>query len=395
MPKLTDAYVRSARYAGDGKKPDLRRDTSPDAVAGMSFKILHTGHKSWHLRRTLKTGKRRVWVLPWPEFNVQEARETFHDMANVILRGGDPEPVRRSARRARSGRTLGDLEEALCEARKGLASNTVKNDKVAWKKLLRLIPPDTPLEFLTPGLLKVEITKEKAPTSRTRMQGVLRQAFRLAMDRGWMESDPAADLGFTYKSRPRKTYLDEESLEVVSGFLNSEKNTKQKDLLCVFLYTGLRKGEISSLDWSWVDWQTDTLKIRDHKSRNRTGEDKDLPLSGPTKTILLRLWNDAGCPGKGSVFGYKSPDAISSAWRRLRRKLGIPHVTLHDLRRTFAIEARSIGLPLQEASYLLGHSNTAVTERHYAHPTVEAHREASEKVARSLESKLFPSGPPN
>jgi tRNA 2-thiouridine synthesizing protein A len=45
-------------------------------------------------------------------------------------------------------------------------------------------------------------------------------------------------------------------------------------------------------------------------------------------------------------------------------KTGVPRFTPHDLRRTFATECRRVGIPLPTIRDLMGHKDTATTERY-------------------------------
>ena len=58
---------------------------------------------------------------------------------------------------------------------------------------------------------------------------------------------------------------------------------------------------------------------------------------------------------------------VHKVWNRLRRKAGIPHLRLHDLRHQYASLLVNSGRSLYEVRKILGHSSHSVTER-YAPP---------------------------
>ena len=57
---------------------------------------------------------------------------------------------------------------------------------------------------------------------------------------------------------------------------------------------------------------------------------------------------------------------VHKVWERLRNEAGLPQLRLHDLRHQFASFLVNSGRTLYEVQKILGHSNSAVTER-YAH----------------------------
>ena len=58
--------------------------------------------------------------------------------------------------------------------------------------------------------------------------------------------------------------------------------------------------------------------------------------------------------------------AAYNKFKKEFRRLGIPDIRFHDLRRTFGYNLIRQGRPIYEVSKLLGHSSVTTTERHYA-----------------------------
>ena len=65
-------------------------------------------------------------------------------------------------------------------------------------------------------------------------------------------------------------------------------------------------------------------------------------------------------------FWVYSKDFVSHKFKKEARRLGIPDIRFHDLRRTFGYNLIRQGRPIYEVSKLLGHSSVTTTERHYA-----------------------------
>lgn len=56
--------------------------------------------------------------------------------------------------------------------------------------------------------------------------------------------------------------------------------------------------------------------------------------------------------------------SLTSQWARIRRRAGLEDVPLRELRNSFASFDVGLGLPLQQAKKLCGHSQIATTERY-------------------------------
>jgi integrase len=71
---------------------------------------------------------------------------------------------------------------------------------------------------------------------------------------------------------------------------------------------------------------------------------------------------------------------LKNVWRAVSQRAGLAGVRLHDLRHTYASFGAGGGLGLPIIGKLLGHSQSATTER-YAHLDTDPVRRASETIA--------------
>jgi len=113
-------------------------------------------------------------------------------------------------------------------------------------------------------------------------------------------------------------------------------------------YTGARSGEIRSIS-------------RENIFSNH------IVAYGKSGKRLIKLNNQAQeiLDGLDELWDY-TKDFVSHKFKKEARKLGIPDIRFHDLRRTFGYNLIRQGRPIYEVSKLLGHSSVTTTERHYA-----------------------------
>ena len=98
------------------------------------------------------------------------------------------------------------------------------------------------------------------------------------------------------------------------------------------------------------------------------------PTDDPAGWVVLR---QDGCPPK--------PNQLTQDLLDLVRRNGLPHITLHGLRHSFASVANSQGVPMFDISRTLGHSSIAVTSNIYTHLFDDTETQTLETVAKAIE----------
>ena len=129
-------------------------------------------------------------------------------------------------------------------------------------------------------------------------------------------------------------------------------------LQCLLL-TGARPGEMLALGWQDVDFQWASLTLRDKVEGERI-----IPLT-PYVALLL-----SSLPRRGPyVFmtgmsqGPIAPPNHQAV--RVCHIAGVPPVTLHGLRRSFASLTEWVEVPTGIVAQIMGHKPSATAERHY------------------------------
>jgi len=130
-----------------------------------------------------------------------------------------------------------------------------------------------------------------------------------------------------------------------------------RELVALALETGMRRGELLSLDWSHVD-----LGVRvAHLPITKNGFSRDVPLS----TRAIEVLRSLGPNDEGLVFPL-SPNAVRLAWQRVRLRAGIPDTRFHDLRHEAVSRFFEKGLEMMEVATISGHRDLRML-RHYTH----------------------------
>lgn len=150
------------------------------------------------------------------------------------------------------------------------------------------------------------------------------------------------------------------------------------DAIALTLYTGMRRDELLSLEWSRVDLQAGLIHLQADKTKSKRG--RTVPLSEEAKDVIRARsqYRAKHCPGSRYVIcssdGQRFLD-LKRSFKTALRTSGIDDFRWHDLRHTFAAWLITAGVRLPEVRDLLGHSSIRMTER-YAHLAPENLRAA-------------------
>lgn len=137
--------------------------------------------------------------------------------------------------------------------------------------------------------------------------------------------------------------------------------------LQALLLTGARREEMASLTWQDVDFQWRSIWVKDKVHE----EGRKIPLSPYLCNLLNALprrnqWVfSSASAADGRIVEPRIPHnrALSIA--------GLPPVTLHGLRRTFASLAEWVEMPRGIVAQIMGHAPSATAERHYINRPLE------------------------
>lgn len=122
------------------------------------------------------------------------------------------------------------------------------------------------------------------------------------------------------------------------------------------LETAMRRGELLSLQWGWINFEKRTVTLPITKN----GERRVVPLSSVAIEILSALPRSID----GRVFPV-THEVVSQAFNRARKRAGVTDIRIHDLRH-MAITRMAEKLPnVIELSAVSGHKSLAMLKRYY------------------------------
>lgn len=147
-------------------------------------------------------------------------------------------------------------------------------------------------------------------------------------------------------------------------------------ILCA-VTTGLRQGDILSMDWRQVKLAERVIQFK------RTKGNKALTIRIGA-ALMAALSTTPPERRRGAVFDRTG---FRKRWEKAVRHAGLEDFRFHDLRHTFASWARQAGADIADICEALGHSSISMTMR-YAHIKPEEHRTAFDRVSDSVLSRF-------
>lgn len=159
-------------------------------------------------------------------------------------------------------------------------------------------------------------------------------------------------------------------------------------ILCIS--TGLRLGEICSLEWEDIDLEQMIIHVNRTVQRiallNQSVKTslmvtppksvfsiREIPISETLAQILAQI--------KGDRHGYilsgakpMEPRTYQNHFKRYLRAAKVKEYNFHTLRHTFATNCIDNGMDVKSLSEILGHSDIQITLNRYVHPTMDTKR---------------------
>lgn len=218
-------------------------------------------------------------------------------------------------------------------------------------------------------------------------------ALRSAIAEGLLKQFPFDAVRKVPAPKARYVKYTKEQLQTLFNAVKNNSSIFPEFLL--FLFCGLRTGEVLGLEYSAIDFKNGTIKIKQQINRDsfqvdeKTGNKTISPLPPKTETSyrtikapdlvikelkkrkkenqayfklhpeVTRKYDKYVCIGDN---GYiKHCATLSQCLKRICIKSGLPVITAHGLRHLCATLLLEEGFPVESISKILGHASPAIT----------------------------------
>lgn len=381
-PGKTQAFLR------DLKSPGLR------------VRVTAAGAKSYVFEAKLRRNTIRITVGDVRAWTIDKARAEANRYRVMIDSGTDPRAAARELDEARAQKEAVDQAEAVLveHAWNEYLLRGRPKKKAAWKpryladlrkmaapggvakkrgKGLTLAGPIAPL--LSTKLKDISPKVLRAWHQRQAIRGPVQADRAVQMFSGFLRwcstqdeydgiVDPSAARDAKVQDALRSTAdshrtdaIEHAQLGLWFEGVGQLRNSTAAAYLQGLLLTGARREELAALKWADVDFRWKRMTIAD-----KVGDTRTLPLAPYLRHLLHSLprldKNEhvfaVSTSKLGRIVDPRSAHAQALAFG------GLPHVTLHGLRRTFSIMGEAAGCPDGAINQIMGHRPGSVSEKY-------------------------------
>jgi len=263
------------------------------------------------------------------------------------------------------------------QVEKGLAANTLQSYARDIAKLQRCAEKSgKPIENLERKDLREWISAMSreglAPSSVSRAVSAARGFFRFLMLDGHIKRHPAEDLNTPQRRSYLPRFLTEEEIEALMAApdVSTDEGVRDRALLELMYATGVRVSEAVGLRTSDVDVHAGLVGCHGKGNKQRC-----VPIGKSAIHWLqqyLRVRKRLGSETKPQLFLHRGRALTrQDAWTIIKKhavKAGVPEISPHTLRHSFATHLLQHGADSRSVQALLGHSDISTTQI-YTHIT--------------------------
>jgi len=363
-------------------------------ATGLGLRVTAAGAKSYIFEAWMNGRSLRMTIGSPDAWPLSKAQPEARRLKALTDRGIDPrlEKVKQreklTAENAEAKRhilTLGEAWREYLKARKAKWSERTYRDHVRLsapggvdKKVGKGLTIAAPLAALMSLRLSdltaekmtewIEKESETRPTSAGLSFRLLQAFINWADDhkdyKGLVSKDVCKSRALRDTVPKRKTKegdsLQREQLEAWFTSVRKMPNPVISAYLQGLLITGARREEMAAIRWTDVDFQWRSITIHDKVEGKRV-----IPLPPYLASLLAALprrneWvfsSPAAKAGNVSEPRHAHNHALAAA--------GLPHITLHGLRRSFGTLCEWVEVPSGISAQIMGHKPSALAEKHY------------------------------
>lgn len=376
--KLTKRAIDAMTYEGTGNARVIRWDTS---VTGLGLRIYPGDQKAYVVSYRVNGRKRLMTLGAYNLIALDQARHQARKCLLAAKDGKDPLEAREKAAR---GETVKDLCTAYLEQYAKLRKQSWHEDKRRINQ--HILPAWRNIKAASLKRADVAALHRKVgttvPYEANRLLALVSKMYSEAEKWGIVpEGNPnPAHRVEKFKEHKRDRWVTPEELPGLAAAIDQEQNPYIRAALWLYLLTGLRKSELLTAKWEFIDWDRGELRL----PKTKAGRVHYMPLSEPALAVLRDIPRLEGNPYvlPGLKKGQHLVN-VNKSWGRIRETAGVKDVRLHDIRRTVGSWLAQAGNSLHLIGRVLNHSNQSTTAV-YARFGQDHVREALEAHAKRI-----------
>ncbi len=353
------------------------------STKGLGIRIYANGRRSFVFKGQHQGKVHFLTIGSDTELSVLKAKRIAERMHMLLKSGADPKMVLFERKNMPAIQILASIVSGRIRAERKLITlgsfsavyleKHAKQWKKSWKKDKQYFTYMNTLWNLPLILIsrtEVECLHRNLSANSKHMANrtveLLRVMFRYAEEWGYVpenHKNPAARIRLN-KLHSKDRFVTKEERPRLDAAIDAYPDLRVQTALRMILWMGYRHQEVLKLRWEYFDSAMTMIRIPDTKN----GKPHIMPIPAILLPDLMKLKNATDGPYvfPGKMNGT-SMACLDKPWRKIRVEAGIPDVTVHDLRRTFASDCIRRGVDLYTISRLLNQGSAYVTSIYAKH----------------------------
>ncbi|XWY20108.1 tyrosine-type recombinase/integrase [Bisgaard Taxon 45] len=341
---LTDSKIKRLR--------PIEKQYKISDINGLYIAVLPSGVKSFRFDYRFR-GKRKT--LTFGKYgndgiSLADARDMLVEARKLLAQGICPASYKTEQKYTSDVPTFEQLFFSRMDVYR-LAPTSVKGFSSIYNNHIKKFIGDKRANEITVVDVRVVLNnaESQAKSIYSSTYSIMLSVFNFAVSRGYIDQSPMQSIKKLpdRASKPRDRFMTPYEIKTYFDYINSgDVSYIVGVLLKLLIYTMVRKMELCTAKWEHVDlvngvWTipADNMKKgREHVvylSRQATELFKELREKSFTLVYVAESWR--------SKHGHISNGTLNAALDKMVSKTGIPHITVHDSRRTASTHLNELG----------------------------------------------------
>ena len=265
------------------------------------------------------------------------------------------------------------IDNYINENKEFLKERTIANYQERKKSSIKFIG-DLDIDLITQEFLQDKILElQKRGTTKSSINNML------TLIKSSLKSYKTfKTFRYLREEKKSKKCYSQEDCEKISNYIMT-KNKQSYIPIMIAIYTGCRLSEIMGLRWEDIDFEKNIISIKRNVCKIKGKEvvslpktisgTRQIPLAPTLKQFLITKQSDAEYYVITNSKKTKEQRCIQRINEILLKKLGIEPLGFHAYRHSFATKLLEVSQDFKAISEIMGHSNIAITQNIYNHPT--------------------------
>ena len=351
---------------------------SDSKVRNLKLAVYPSGIKTFILYRKVQGTPERIKIGRFLDLTIEQARMEAQRLTSLITLGQNPHKDRIAERRSITFKEL--YEKYHTHHAVKFTKRPRENRKMMECHVFPVFGKCKAKEVTTAQIrnFHTRIGEKRAGSTANRLVAVISAVYNFGIRESYIDcANPCTGLR-KYKTVSRDRFLNFDELELFFAALEQEEPLFN-DFFKLLLYTGARKSNVLSMKWSDINLDFKRWRIAETQTKNR---DVNIVLLSEPALQILKVRDAANralaipslfvFPGAAAAGYLKDP---KKAFDRVRDRMNIHDIRMHDLRRTLGSYMAISGISLPIIGKALNHKSqvsTAIYARLSNDPVLEA-----------------------